>query len=50
VKKFSDFAQSLFVRAVHFGADMMKPVFTDLGLLFNMPFPVEAVSPEWARV
>jgi len=28
----------------------MRSVFTDLGVLFDMPFPIEAMSPKWAQI
>ena len=49
-KKSSDFAQSLFIRAVHLGSDGLRSVFTYLFIFFDVPFPVEAMPPEGTNV
>jgi len=28
----------------------LRPVFTDLGVLFDVPFPVEVMPPKWTVV
>jgi len=50
VKKFSGFAQSLWVGAIHMGAEGLRSVFTNLFILFDMPFPIESMFPEGTQI
>ena len=49
-KYFQIFQNHRLLVTVRIRADRLRPVFTDLGVLFDVPFSVEAVFPKWAVV
>ena len=49
-RKFLGFTQSLWIGAVHLGADGLKSVFTNLFILLDMPFSIEVMFPKGTRV
>jgi len=32
---------------VHIGTERIRPIFTDLSILFDVPLTIESVSPKW---
>ena len=49
-KYFQIFQNHSLLAAVCIRADRLRPAFTDLGVLFDVPFTVEAMPPKWAVI